>query len=252
MSSNDMKRLTAPRSWPVAKKTTAWIAKPHPGAHAKENSMPIAVVLRELLQVADTAREVKRILDDRGVLVDGRAVTDFNFAVGLMDVVSIPKIEQHYRMVIDRNGKLRLMKLPEGKQNWKLCRIENKTTVAGGKTQLNLHDGRNVLVSKDTYKVGDVLKFDVTPEDAKATKGKTKKAQEKRILETYKLAKGNTALITGGSNVGDLAVIEEYLVKRTTGPNLVKFKDGRSTVKGNVFVVGGKAPEVELPEASAL
>ncbi|MGD1061323.1 MAG: 30S ribosomal protein S4e [Methanomassiliicoccales archaeon] len=247
---SDLKRLNAPKSWPVAKKTTAWIAKPHPGPHGLEESMPIALVLREVLGVADTAREAKRILGDREVLVDGRVVTDYNFAVGLMDVVSLPKVEQHYRMMLDRRGKFRLVKIPEGKQNWKLCRIENKTTVKGGKTQLNLHDGRNILVAKDTYTAGDVLKIEFANEEKK--EGKKAKKHKAKILEAYKLAKGSTVLITGGSHVGDLAVVEEYVVKRTTGPNLVKFKDGRLTVKHNVFVVGTKGPEVELPEASAL
>jgi|WetSurMetagenome_2_1015567.scaffolds.fasta_scaffold26129_3 small subunit ribosomal protein S4e len=235
--SNDMKRLTAPRSWPVPRKTNIWIAKPSPGPHGIEESMPMVVVLRDVLKLADTAKEARRILTNHDVLVDGRVVTDYAFPIGLMDVVSIPKLNQHYRMMLDRNGKFRLVKVPEGKQGWKLCRIEGKTTVPGGKTQLNLHDGRNLLVAKDTYKAGDVLKLEVPSQ---------------KILDTFKIAKGSTAVIIGGSNVGDLAVIEEYIVKRTPGPNMVKFKDGKLTVKDNVFVVGTKGPEVELPEASAL
>jgi len=235
--SNDMKRLTAPRSWPVPRKTNIWIAKPSPGPHGIEESMPMVVVLRDVLKLADTAKEARRILTNHDVLVDGRVVTDYAFPIGLMDVVSIPKLNQHYRMMLDRNGKFRLVKVPEGKQGWKLCRIEGKTTVPGGKTQLNLHDGRNLLVAKDTFKAGDVLKLEVPSQ---------------KILDTYKIAKGSTAVIIGGNNVGDLAVIEEYIVKRTPGPNMVKFKDGKLTVKDNVFVVGTKGPEVELPEASAL
>ena len=42
---------------------------------------------------------------------------------------------------------------------WKLHRIENKTIVKGKKVQLNLHDGRNIIVGKDEYKSGDVLKI---------------------------------------------------------------------------------------------
>ncbi|MEM0449001.1 MAG: 30S ribosomal protein S4e [Methanomassiliicoccales archaeon] len=233
----DMKRLTAPRSWPVPRKVAHWIAKPSPGPHGVEESMPLVVVLRDILKVADTAKEVKRILRNRDVLVDGRVVTDHEFPLGLMDVLSIPKLGQHYRMMLDRNGKFRPVKVPEGKHTWKLCRIEGKTTVSGGRTQLNLHDGRNLLVSKDVYKVGDVLKLEVPSQ---------------KILDTYKLAKGSTALITSGSNVGQLEVVEEYIVQRTVAPNLVKFRDGKVTIKDNVFVVGSKAPEVELPEASVL
>ena len=235
--SKDMKRLTAPRAWPVPRKTNIWIAKPSPGSHGIQESMPLVIVLRDVLGLADTAREVKRILGDRQVLVDGRVVTDLGFPVGLMDVVSIPKIELNYRMMLDRNGKFRLVKVAEGKQGWKQCRIEGKTTVTGGKTQLNLHDGRNLLVPKDAYKSGDVLKIELPSQ---------------KILEVYKLSKGNTAMVIAGSHVGEIVVIEENIVRRTTSPNLVKFKDGRSTVKQNVFVVGTKSPEVDLPEASAL
>jgi small subunit ribosomal protein S4e len=169
--------------------------------------------------------------------VDGRVVSDTGFPVGLMDVVSMPKVGLHFRMMIDRKGKFRLVKLAAGKETWKLCRIEGKTTVPGGKTQLNLHDGRSVLVGKDSYKVGDVVKLEVPSQ---------------KILDTYKLAKGSYAIITSGSSVGELEVIEEYLVQRTIAPNLVKFRDGKLTVKDNVFVVGSKGPEVELPEASIL
>lgn len=233
----DMKRITAPRSWPVPRKTNYWIAKPSPGPHGVMESMPLVVVLRDVLQVADTAKEVKRILRNRDVLVDGRVVTDHEFPVGLMDVLSLPKLGQHYRMMLDRNGRFRPVKVPEGKQTWKLCRIEGKTTVPGGRTQLNLHDGRNLLVPKDTFKVGDVVKLEVPSQ---------------KVLETYKLAKGSTALITSGSNVGELEVIEEYIVQRTVAPNLVRFRDGKLTTKENVFVIGAKGPEVEIPEASAL
>ena len=56
------------------------------------------------------------------VLVDGRIVKDSKFPVGLMDIVSIPKLNQHYRMLLDRRGKFELVKIPQGKEQWKLCR----------------------------------------------------------------------------------------------------------------------------------
>jgi small subunit ribosomal protein S4e len=235
--SKDMKRITAPRSWPVARKTNYWIQGPAPGPHAVQGCMPLSVVLRDILKVCDTAKEARAILDDRQVLVDGKVITSVKHGVGLMDVVSLPKVKLHYRMVIDRRGKLTLVKLPEGKEAWKLCRIENKTTVPGGKTQLNLHDGRNIIVAKNSYKTGDVLKIEVPSQ---------------KILDSYKLAKGSIAMIIAGSNVGALETIEEKTLKRMTAPNLIIFKDGNSTTIDNVFVVGAKGPEVELPEASAL
>ncbi|MDW5563327.1 MAG: 30S ribosomal protein S4e [Methanomassiliicoccus sp.] len=235
--SNEMKRLTSPRSWPVKRKTAHWITKPSPGAHAIEGSIPVVVVLRDMLQVCKTAAEVRAVIFEKGILVDGKVVANPKQGIGLMDVVSLPKAGTAYRMVMDRRGKLQLAKIPQEKASWKLCRIENKTIVSGGKVQLNLHDGRNILVEKDSYKTGDVLKIEIPSQ---------------KVLDHYSLDKGSLTLITSGSHVGETAVVDEYLITRLTSENLVKFKDGTSTVKSNVFVIGVKAPEIELPEEAAI
>src|SRR2546422_10963460 len=114
-----------------------------------------------MLKVCATAREARHILNDRGVLVDGRAITDPKFPVGLMDVLSFAVTKAHYRMLVNTRGKMALMPIEEADANWKLCRVEDKTTVRRGKTQLNRHDGRNVLLDKDTYTTGATLKDDV-------------------------------------------------------------------------------------------
>jgi small subunit ribosomal protein S4e len=199
--------------------------------------MPIMIIIRDMLHLCDTAAEGVKLLHAREIRVDGRVVTNHRFPVGLMDVVSIPKLGQNYRVVIDEKNKIRLVPVPTGKEAWKLCRIENKTTLPGGKTQLNLHDGRNVIVAKDSWKSGDVVKIEMPSQ---------------KILETYKLAKGAIVLVTGGAHCGRLETVEEYIITRSSAPNLVKFKDGTTTVKENIFVVGAKVPEISLPEASIL
>jgi small subunit ribosomal protein S4e len=197
----------------------------------------VTVVLRDMLQVCTTAAEVRAVIFEKGILVDGKVVSNHKQGIGLMDVVSLPKAGATYRMVLDRRGKLQLAKIPAEKAAWKLCRIENKTVVSGGKVQLNLHDGRNVMVEKDSYKTGDVLKVEVPSQ---------------KVLEQYSLDKGALTLITSGSHVGETAVVDEYVITRLASENLVKFKDGTSTVKSNVFVIGTKTPEIELPEEAAI
>jgi small subunit ribosomal protein S4e len=235
--SSDMKRLTAPKSWAIPRKKTVWITGTNPGAHDKQTSISMMVVIRDMLHLCDTYAEGKKLLSSREICVDGRIVTEERFAIGLMDVVSIPKLNQNYRMMLDRKGKFRLVSLTEGKEKWKLCRIDGKTILSGGKVQLNLNDGRCLIVEKDTWKCGDVVKIELPSQ---------------KILDTYKLAKGNTAMILGGSHAGELGTIDEYIVQRSSAPNLVKMKDGVITIKENVFVVGLKSSEVMLPEASAL
>lgn len=235
--SNEIRRLTAPKSWPIKRKAHHWVTKPSPGAHALEDSVPVIVVVRDLLKICDTAAEVKRIVSNRDMLVDGKIVKDVKKGVGLMDVVSFPKSNSHYRMMINVRGKLTLVPIPEDKASWKLCRIDNKTTVPGGKTQLNLHDGRNILVDGDGYKTGDVLKVEIPSQ---------------KILGTYKMEQGNLALITSGSNVGKADVIDEIIIRRLSSDNIVNFKSGSSTTRSNVFVIGSKTSEIELPEEAAI
>ena len=55
--SNDMKRLTAPRSWPVPRKSHVWITSPSPGPHSIEVSMPIMVIIRDMLHLATPLRK---------------------------------------------------------------------------------------------------------------------------------------------------------------------------------------------------
>lgn len=234
---HDLKRLNAPKSWPVPRKSNVWVTSPNPGPHPVDRCMPLSVVLRDMLKVVDTAAEAKRVLSGRQVLVDGRVVTEEKFPVGLMDVISLPKINKHYRMLLDERGRFVLVEISEDRAKWKLCRIEDKTYVTGGRLQLNLHDGRNVLVEADDYKTGDVLKLEVPSQ---------------KVLEAYKLAQGNVAMIVSGSNAGQMTVVDELIEERSTAPNLVRFKNGKLTVKDNVFVIGNRTPEIALPEVKAI
>jgi small subunit ribosomal protein S4e len=232
-----MKRMTAPRSWSVPKKTSYWIMKPRPGPHGIQNSVPIGTILRDMLHIADNTREARFMLSARGILVDGRVVADHKFPVGLMDVLTIKKTGQSYRMLMDYKGRLKLLPIDDNESGWKLARVDRKTTVPGGRTQITLHDGRNILLPKDQYKTGDVLKIEVPSQ---------------KVLKAYKLDKGSIALLTGGSHPGTLQTVDSYQIKRGSASNIVTFKEGFSTVKENVFVVGDKAPEIKLLEAKAI
>jgi small subunit ribosomal protein S4e len=235
--SKHMKRLVAPKSWGVTRKTSTWIAKPRPGPHGVGSSIPMLVVLRDMLRLCDNSREAKHILGSRGIFVDGRIITDEKFPIGLMDVVTISKTGENYRMALDTHGRLRLTTIAPEEAKVKLVRIENKTVLPKGKFQLNMHDGRNIILAKNQYKTGDVLKIEVPSQ---------------KILKQLPLKEGCLAILIAGSHPGALVTVESFEVKRGSGQNLVGFKEGFSTVWDHVFVVGEKTPEVKLPEASAI
>lgn len=234
--SKHLKRLAVPRQWSIPKKASYWASKPSPGPHALEASVPLGIILRDYLRVCDTAREARRILSQRSVLVDQKVVTDPKRGVGLMDVISVPKLDVNYRVLLDANGRLALSEMQKANAGWKLCRVEDKTTVAGGAQQLNLHDGRNIVVKEAPYKTGDVLKL---------------KLPEQKVMEHFPMAEGAFAFITGGAHVGDTARITKIEVTRDPRANLVHLKDGDlefNTIKPYVFVVGKDKAEIRLGE----
>lgn len=237
--SKHMKRLASPRAWKIPKKSSTWVPKPIAGKHAADRSIPVGLVLRDYLSIVDSMGEAKRVIGNREILVDGRVATSHKAPVGLMDVLSVPKLEKSYRVVLDHHGRVVLSEIPAAQAGWKFCRVENKTTVSGGRTQLNLHDGRNVIVKETNYKTGDVVKMALP---------------DQKILAHYPFGKGMTVFITGGAHVGEFAKVEGVEVIRSPRPNLVSLSAGAdpfSTVKPYVFVVGKDRPEISLPEVSA-
>lgn len=228
-----MKRVTVPRTWPVERKTHKWSLHPSLGPHPIEQSIPLAFVLREYLQYADTAAEARHIIASREVLVDGTVRTDPRFPCGLMDVISLPTAGEHYRVLVDAKGTIRLVPINADDATWKLCRVQNKTTVKGGTMQLNLHDGRN-CIAEGEYGTGDVVKLTVPDQE---------------MMETFPLAPGSIAMITNGTHAGEIATITAVETRRSARPNVVKL-EGFSTIRPYVFVIGTEEALVTLPEVS--
>src|SRR5437016_14132659 len=123
-----LKRLPAPRSWTIPRKTDFWVVKPSPGPHPIDASVPIGLILRDMLKVCATPREARHILNDRGVLVDGRAVTDPKFPVGLMDVLSFAVTTAHYRMLVNTRAKMALVPIEEADANRQLFHVDDTRT----------------------------------------------------------------------------------------------------------------------------
>lgn len=227
-----MKRLAMPRSWPLTRKTDVWISRPRPSGHPIERCMALGVVLRDILGVAQSMREAKRALATRRIKVDGRVTTDMRRGVGVMDVLTVG--DEHYRCVLDNNGKLRYASISAKDAGLKLCRVDGKTTIKGGVTQLNLHDGRNILIDDaNKYNTMDSLVLDV---------------DSQKVKKHLKFESGVNCYLIGGSHIGSTAAMSEYVVKRSSKDNEVLFDDF-GTIVDHVFVVGDSS--LPLDEVNA-
>ncbi|KAL6337110.1 hypothetical protein AAG906_036424 [Vitis piasezkii] len=103
----------------------AFAPKPSSGPHKSKECLPLILILRNRLKYALTYREVIVILMQRHVLVDGKVRTNKTYPFGFMDVVSIPKTNENFRLLYD--------------------------TKANNTTKLDL----------ESNKITDIIKFDV-------------------------------------------------------------------------------------------
>ena len=86
---NKMKRLAAPRSWDISRKSSRFVFKPLPGPHAVASAYPLGVVVMDLASLANLSKELKFILKSGKVLVDGAERKTPRFPEGLFNVVSV-------------------------------------------------------------------------------------------------------------------------------------------------------------------
>ncbi|MBI2135645.1 30S ribosomal protein S4e [Candidatus Woesearchaeota archaeon] len=219
MVKNHMKRLAAPKSWAVHRKLTAYITKPRPGAHSYKLGMPLNVVIKELLKLANTSREVKEIIKT-GVSIDGKKVIDERSIIGFMDVLSFIHSKEAYRILLNNNGFITPVKIEASESKIKLSKIIGKNLV-NGKTQLNLNDGRNLLVDKDGYRCGDILLIEIP---------------NQKILEKIPLEKGSKIYLMGGKHIGEIHTAETITGEKIS----LRSKDGSvfETLKKYAFAVG--------------
>jgi small subunit ribosomal protein S4e len=229
-----VKKRAAPSSWPLPRKGDVWTTKPAAGAHGTEESMALLTIVRDMLKLTDNSREAKKLIKAGEILIDGKVVSDPSYAVGLMDVVTIPKNNSYYRVIYDKKSRIALQTIGKAESSFKLCRIEDKLNTKKGRTTLGLHDGRNIVVEKGEYRPGDVLKMAVP---------------KQKIMERFALEAGATAFVIGGAHAGMVGKITEVRPGTMMRDSLVSLEsDGEKfvTPKRLIFIVGKESSEIKI------
>ncbi len=228
MAKQHLARLTVPNTWPIKRRGTVFITKQDPGPHSFGLSIPLGVLLKEVLGFAKNTKEAKKILSSNEVRIDCRQRKNFRFPVGIFDTIEFPHLSECFRVALDKKGKIALVKIKKEEASIKPAKIIGKSIVKG-MVQLNLYDGKNITVNDGSYKVGDTLVVSLP---------------DQKITSHLKLGKKYTIFLTGGKHIGETGIVEDI------DKNKIVYKDSQGnlveTLKKYAFVIGDSKPSITI------
>jgi small subunit ribosomal protein S4e len=226
MVKNHLKRIAAPKTWPIARKQNVFVAKSEAGK-LQSLSVPLSFLLKEVLTVVSTRREVVVMLSAGRVKVDGVVRKNTRYPVGLFDVVELIDAKKCYRLCLNHRGKLEPVEVPAAEKDAKLLRVVGKTITRGGKMQISFLNGRTALIEDTSYKVGDSVIMNA----------------EGKISKHLHFKPGMLVQFIGGRHTGSFGTIKSIEAQKLTVES-----EGNTfeTHKRYAFVVGTTTQEVKV------
>jgi len=191
--SKKLKRQMAPTFWGISRKEKRFVITVRPGSHPKNNSIPTAVLLRDTIKKVKTLREAKSSIYGGKIKVDGIIQKSLHHSIGLMDVVELDGTTDVYRLIPKNGHILEPLKIDANEKSKKLVKVNSKTTIKGGKTQLGFHDGRTIITDVDAN-IDDTCLLQIP---------------EQKILDVIKFEKNSQVIVTKGINAGRIGIINE-------------------------------------------
>merc|ERR1712048_551241 len=178
-----LKRLNAPKHWMLDKLSGNFAPRPSPGPHKLRECLPLAILLRNRLKYALQYSDVTKIMMQRLIKVDGRVRTDKTYPAGFMDVITIEKTGEFFRLLYDVKGRFVCHRIGADEAGYKLCKVKKVSTGVEAVPYLVTHDARTIRRPAGHAKVNDTVVLDINT-------GK--------ITEVIKYDTGNTVMVTGG------------------------------------------------------
>mmetsp|Transcript_15295 Transcript_15295/g.27309 ORF Transcript_15295/g.27309 Transcript_15295/m.27309 type:complete len:250 (+) Transcript_15295:954-1703(+) len=218
-----------------------WAPRSSTGPHALRDSLPVVLILRQRLKYALTGQEALSICMRRLVKVDGKVRTDPRFPTGLMDVVTIDKTKEKFRLLYDTKGRFSLTPVDDAEAKFKLCKVTAVRVGANKVPMITTHDGRTIRYPDPLIKVNDTIKYDL---------------ESGKITEIFKFDIGQLVMITRGKNAGRVGVLQSREVHQGSF-DIIYVKDSHGHVFATrlsaSFVIGNEnRPAITLPKGKGI
>lgn len=181
-------RNSTPKIWRIERKGTKYVVS---SRYSQKLSVPVLVVMREMLKIGKIRKEIEKVLDDKKVSVNGKQVYDIKYPVCLFDIIKIG--EKNYRMII-KNKKFDLEEIKGKESEQKIAKVIGKKSMKKNKIQVNFLDGRNCL-SSEKLETGDSVLVNL---------------KDNKIVKIIPAKKGSNVMFLSKSHLGQKGkIIEE-------------------------------------------
>ncbi len=178
-----LKRNKIPKFWPIPRKGTKYLALAN---HNQKESIPLLIVLRDILKLVRNKKELKKVLNEEQIKVNQKKIQETNFPVGLFDIIHISTTKKNYQVNLSENKKISLKEISDKEAETKIFKVENKKILLKNQTQLNLMGGKNIISTKKIL-VGESIILEL---------------KNNKILEIIPFKEGEKVLVIKGKHQG--------------------------------------------------
>merc|ERR1711907_347664 len=173
--------------------------------------------------------------------IDGKVRRDARYPLGNMDVVSIERTNEHFRILYDVKGRFQPHKIKEAEAGFKLCKVTRKSINKQKIPHIGTHDGRTFRFPHPDISLNDSIKINLATGE---------------IQSVVKFTNGATVMLIGGNNIGRIGILQS-IEKHPGSFDIAHVKDAHgqtfATRVSNVFVIGdGKSPAISLPKGEGI
>ncbi|MEN9626100.1 MAG: hypothetical protein RL557_428 [archaeon] len=199
--------------WPVPRTGTKYVAV---STHNQHTSIPLVVVMRDILKLIKNRKELKKLLSEKQVFINGENVRETHYPLSLFDVISLPTVKKHYRAVLSEHRKMKFEEISEKEAEKKVLKVIGKKMLKGKIIQINFLNGRNALL-KDSISVDDSVLYNF---------------KQKKIEKIIRMETGRKVYLIQGKHIGNQGTIESIIERG--GKKLLKMKGNDDKI--NVWV----------------
>lgn len=208
-----LKRNKFDKSWPLPRKGNKYLAI---SKHNQRDSIPLIIVMRDLLKLVKTKKELRKIMHEKQVKINNKEIRETNYPIGLFDVLTLPTIGKNFKALLSENKKIIFKEISEKEAETKIFKISDKKILGENRVQINFFHGRNII-TKEKAKVGDSILFNL---------------KENKIEKIIPMEKGKNAVVIKGAHAGKTGKIEEIIARG--GKSLAKITADKE--KLNVWI----------------